>query len=70
MIKLLEWITLVILPAGCALLLAIGFALHLAGRLGVALHLIAPARRADRPSRPERWAAARNGHGSHPGNSR
>ncbi len=48
MIRLMEWFAMVIMPAGCAVLLTIGFILHLTGRLGVALKLIAPPRRSGR----------------------
>jgi hypothetical protein len=48
MFRVLEWGVMVALPAGSAALLTVGFILHLTGRLGPALHLIAPPRWADR----------------------
>lgn len=45
MIRFLEWTFMVILPAGCAVLITIGIILHLMGQLDLIFHLIAPSRR-------------------------
>jgi hypothetical protein len=50
----LDWIGMV-LPEGCAVLLAIGVSLYFLGRLGLALHLIPPPRKDGRDSERERW---------------
>jgi hypothetical protein len=54
-IRLLEWIVMVILPAGGAILLTIGVALYFMGRLGLALHLIDPRQKDGRVSEHGRW---------------
>jgi len=47
MIRLMEWIVMVALPAGCAVFLAIGLSLHLMGWLGPLLAFVAPSAKTD-----------------------
>ena len=48
MIKLVEWIFLIIAPAAGAILLTIGMILHFTGQLGLVIHHLVPSRRIGR----------------------